>query len=125
MKQKIEIEAGARLNTDVEVWRKQGDGPGDPDNFYQPSIKITKGQGVMLCVGGTCITKPIEDWFQLAGLCAGDGVYYIPQERAMAPGISGEWPDIIPHPTNPHGRLIKTKKPSTTEGKKEDLKDVL
>lgn len=37
----------------------------------------------------------------------GDGVYYIAQERAMAPGIAGDWPDIIPHPTNRNGRLLK------------------
>jgi len=39
----------------------------------------------------------------------GDGVYYITQERGMAPGISGDWPEIIGHgDTVPrHGRLVK------------------
>ena len=32
---------------------------------------------------------------------------YITQERAFAPGICSEWPNIIPHPTNPNGRLKK------------------
>ncbi len=55
-------------NTDIEIWRKQGNDPMDTDNYYQPSIKVTIGQGIMLCVGGTCITKPIEDWFKLANI---------------------------------------------------------
>ena len=33
--------------------------------------------------------------------------FYVSQERAMAPGCSGEWPDIIPHPTSPNGRLVR------------------
>jgi len=32
---------------------------------------------------------------------------YIAQERAFAPGIVKDWPEIIPHPTNPNGRLVK------------------
>lgn len=43
----------------------------------------------------------------LGELSRGDGIYYIAQERAMAPGIVGEWPEVIKHPTNPHGRLVK------------------
>lgn len=43
----------------------------------------------------------------LEELSRGDGIYYIAQERAMAPGIVGEWPEVIKHPTNPHGRLVK------------------
>lgn len=56
----------AGMNTDVEIWRKSGNDPTDTDNFYQPSIRITKGQGVMICKGGTCYTKPIEEWIKLA-----------------------------------------------------------
>lgn len=33
--------------------------------------------------------------------------YYATEEKAMAPGISGEWPRVIPKPDNPHGRLVK------------------
>lgn len=33
--------------------------------------------------------------------------FYVTQERAMAPGIAGEWPNVIPKPDNPNGRLIK------------------
>lgn len=33
--------------------------------------------------------------------------YYVTQERAMAPGISGDWPEVIPKPGNPNGRLVK------------------
>ncbi len=34
-------------------------------------------------------------------------MFYITQERAFAPGICSEWPNIISHPTNPNGRLKK------------------
>jgi hypothetical protein len=33
--------------------------------------------------------------------------FYITQERALAPGIAGDWPKIIPKPDNPNGRLVK------------------
>ena len=41
--------------------------------------------------------------------------YYITQERAFAPGISGEWPKVIVKPDNKNGRLVKL----------EGLRDVL
>lgn len=31
--------------------------------------------------------------------------YYVAQERAMAPGISGKWPEVIRAPHTRHGRL--------------------
>jgi hypothetical protein len=40
-------------------------------------------------------------------LSSGDGIYYVTQERAMAPGISGKWPLIIQHPATKNGRLIQ------------------
>lgn len=33
--------------------------------------------------------------------------YYATEEKAMAPGIAGEWPRVIPKPDNPNGRLVK------------------
>jgi hypothetical protein len=33
--------------------------------------------------------------------------FYLTQERAMAPGISGEWPDVIQKPDNVNGRLVR------------------
>lgn len=33
--------------------------------------------------------------------------FYVTQERAFAPGIAGEWPQVIPKPGNKNGRLIK------------------
>jgi hypothetical protein len=33
--------------------------------------------------------------------------FYITQERALAPGIAGDWPKIIPKPDSPNGRLLK------------------
>ena len=32
--------------------------------------------------------------------------FYVTQERAMAPGIAGEWPKVIPKPDNQHGRRL-------------------
>lgn len=32
---------------------------------------------------------------------------YVTQEKAMAPGIVREWPNVIPHPTDRNGRLVK------------------
>ena len=40
-------------------------------------------------------------------LSTGDGIYYITQERAMAPGIADGWPEVIPAPHTPHGRLVR------------------
>ena len=48
----------------------------------------------------------------IAELRQGDGTYYVAQERAFAPGIAGEWPKVIAHPKNRHGRLIKRQWPS-------------
>ena len=33
--------------------------------------------------------------------------FYVTEEKAMAPGISGDWPAVIAKPDNPHGRLVK------------------
>lgn len=36
---------------------------------------------------------------------------YITQERAFAPGIADGWPDVIPAPHTPNGRLVKRQFP--------------
>ena len=36
-----------------------------------------------------------------------NGVYYVAQEIAMAPGISDGWPEIIPAPHTRNGRLVR------------------
>lgn len=33
--------------------------------------------------------------------------FYVTEERAMAPGIAGDWPSVIAKPDSPHGRLRK------------------
>lgn len=45
-------------NTDREIWRKE--------DYYSPYILVTKDNGITICVGGSCITKPIEEWHKLA-----------------------------------------------------------
>ena len=44
---------------------------------------------------------------QITELGRGDGIYYVCQERAFAPGIADGWPDIIPAPHTKNGRLVK------------------
>lgn len=33
--------------------------------------------------------------------------YYQSQEKAFAPGISGEWPEVMAKPDNANGRLVR------------------
>lgn len=33
--------------------------------------------------------------------------YYQSQEKAFAPGIAGEWPEVMPKPGNANGRLVR------------------
>lgn len=44
---------------------------------------------------------------QIDEIQSGDGMYYMPQETALCPGISGVWPDVIKHPKIKNGRLVK------------------
>ena len=46
-------------------------------------------------------------------------MFYMTQEKAFAPGIAGEWPDTIPKPDNPNGRLVRV------DGLQEFLEEVL
>ena len=50
----------AALNTDKEIWRKI------KDDFYSPSIHITKDNDIGLNVGGRVIVIPIEEWHKIA-----------------------------------------------------------
>ena len=51
---------GGHTNTDREIWRKR------KDDYYSPSIFITKQNGMGINVGGEVIVKPVEKWFKLA-----------------------------------------------------------
>lgn len=44
---------------------------------------------------------------QIAEIERGDGVYYLAEERAMAPGSSEGWPAVIPAPHSKNGRLVR------------------
>ena len=46
---------------------------------------------------------------QIQELESGDGVYYVAQERAFAPGIADGWPKVIPAPHTKNGRLVLRK----------------
>jgi hypothetical protein len=43
----------------------------------------------------------------------GDGLYYVAQEAAFAPGIVKEWPAVIKHPKDKNGRLVRRKWPKS------------
>lgn len=43
-------------NTDKEIWRR------DKDDYYSPSIHVTKGGGIGIDVGGKVIVKTVEEW---------------------------------------------------------------
>lgn len=49
---------------------------------------------------------------------------YLCEERAMAPGLVKEWPLIIPHPTTPHGRLVRVRVNDREEKKMIDKLEV-
>ena len=50
------------LNTDRELWRREGGEAIDPDNYYQPSIHVTKEGHIGINVGGTVYVMSVEDW---------------------------------------------------------------
>lgn len=43
-------------NTDREIWREK------PDDYYAPSIHVTKEGGIGIDVGGTVIVMDVRDW---------------------------------------------------------------
>ena len=61
------IEQQACVNTDREIWRRDGGEACDPDNYYQPSIHVTKEGAIGINVGGYVYVKPVEEWHKLAG----------------------------------------------------------
>jgi hypothetical protein len=44
------------MNTDKEIWRR------NPDDYYSPSIHVTKEGNIGINVGGKVIIAPIETW---------------------------------------------------------------
>ena len=58
-KEPIKEKENGCLNTDKNIWRKI------KDDYYSPSIHVTKEGNIGINVGGTVIVKPIEEWFLL------------------------------------------------------------
>lgn len=56
-------ETKACQNTDKELWRTV-----EGDYYSKHKLYLTDRDSLMLCQGGTCITLPPEDWFNLANL---------------------------------------------------------
>lgn len=55
----IQVELGACLNEDRELWReRQGD-------YYSDSVFVTKSGGIGINVGGLCIVKTPKEWHNL------------------------------------------------------------
>jgi hypothetical protein len=55
----------AALNTDRELYREKSELPADPDNYYAPSLHVTKEGGIGINVGGYVIVKTLREWHAL------------------------------------------------------------
>lgn len=58
------------LNTDREIWRRNS---GALNDYYEPSIHVTKGDGIGINVGGKVYVKTVQEWHRLAGGVLGFG----------------------------------------------------
>lgn len=47
-------------NTDIELWREK------PDDYYSPSIHVTREGSIGINVGGHVIVADIRDWHRWA-----------------------------------------------------------
>ena len=56
----MQITPGPHQNTDRELWRK------DKEDTYSPSIHVTQSGRIGINVGGTVITRSVEEWHRLA-----------------------------------------------------------
>jgi len=52
--------APAAENTDKEIWREKA------DDYYSPSIHVTKDGSIGINVGGVVIVMPVTEWYSLA-----------------------------------------------------------
>jgi len=50
----------ASINTDKEIWREI------PDDYYSPSIHVTKDNRIGIHVGGYVVEKTAGEWFNSA-----------------------------------------------------------
>lgn len=66
--------------------------------------KACSGKGSAMCPKYEADTQAVED---RQGREEAQTVYYVAQERAMAPGVVTDWPDVIKHPKDKNGRLVK------------------
>lgn len=58
---KMKNDKGAQ-NEDTEIWRR------DKDDYYSPSIFVTKQGNIGINVSGECIIHSVEYWHNLANL---------------------------------------------------------
>jgi len=57
---------GAVINTDIELFREKLGDRLDPDNYYSPSVHVTKSQCIGMNVGGYVIIMSIRSWHEAA-----------------------------------------------------------
>lgn len=61
-------------NTDKELYRRDLADPSDPDNFYAPSVHVTKDGKIGMNVGGMTYIATIEEWHSsIADRCTNGG----------------------------------------------------
>ena len=58
MSKSIKSKQNSATNTDEEIWRKT------PDDYYSPSIHVTRDGQIGINVGGQVIIAPIEAWHE-------------------------------------------------------------
>lgn len=56
----MEKDLRGALNTDKRIWAKE------ENNYYSPSIWVTKEGAIVIKVGGNCVVKSVEEWHKLA-----------------------------------------------------------
>ena len=60
IKMKKDLDITSCVNTDKEIWRAI------PDDFYSPSIHVTKTGNIGINVGGYVFVLPIREWHNMA-----------------------------------------------------------
>jgi len=56
---------GAVQSNERELWRRSSQG--EPFRS-EASVSLSGEDGILICVGGRCIAKPIEEWMKMAVL---------------------------------------------------------
>ena len=62
------------INTDKEIWRE------NENDFYSPSIHVTKENGIGINVAGKVIVLPVKQWHEIAEAYLSGKLVELPSE---------------------------------------------